>query len=173
MNKKELRYKYRIIRKNISNKTIKDNIIYNKVINNKYVLNNDIVLIYVSNNEEVDTINIINHLLKAKKVAVPKIEEGIMNFYFINSIDELKPGYFNILEPTTNKKVLSFKNTICITPGICFSHSKYRIGYGKGFYDKFFSNNNVYKIGLCYKECFIKDKINDKYDVKVDEVITD
>ena len=33
--------------------------------------------------------------------------------------------------------------------------------------------NNVYKIGLCYKECLINEVFNDKYDIKVDEVITD
>lgn len=171
--KNELRIKYRLLRKNISNKNHKDNLIYNKVIKNKHILNSDIALIYVSNYEEIDTINIINYLLKTKKVAVPKIEENIMNFYYINSINELKPGYFNILEPTTNNKVISFNNCVCITPGICFSHSNYRIGYGKGFYDKFFSNNDIYKIGLCYKECYIKEDFNDKYDIKVDEVITD
>lgn len=173
MRKEELRQKYRTIRKDISNKDYKDNIIYTKVINNTYVLKSDIVLIYVSNKEEVDTINIINYLLKTKKVAVPKIEDGIMNFYFINSINDLKQGYFNILEPTTTKQVMSYNNTVCITPGICFSHSKYRIGYGKGFYDKFFDKFNIYKIGLCYKDCYIDIEFNNKYDIKVDEVITD
>lgn len=173
MNKKELREKYRLIRKNIKNKEYLDNIIVNKVLNNKNILKSDIVLIYVSNNEEIDTLNIINHLLKTKKVAVPKIEDGVMNFYFIKSLDDLEKGYFNILEPTTKEKVLNFDNSVCITPGVCYSWSKYRIGYGKGFYDKFFSKNKVYKIGLCYKKCYIKEEFNDKYDIKVDEVITD
>ena len=96
-----------------------------------------------------------------------------MNFYFINSINDLKLGYFNILEPTTTKQVMSYNNAVCITPGICFSHSKYRIGYGKGFYDKFFDKFNIYKIGLCYKDCYIDIEFNNKYDIKVDEVITD
>ena len=173
MNKEELRRKYRFIRKNISKKELKDNIIYNKIINNENILNCDIVLIYVSNSEEINTLNIINRLLNTKKVAVPKIENNQMNFYFIKSLNELEKGYFNILEPTTKNKVSNFNNTVCITPGICYSYSKYRIGYGKGFYDRFFNENNVYKIGLCYKECLINEVFNDKYDIKVDEVIND
>ena len=86
---------------------------------------------------------------------------------------ELKKGYFNILEPTTKAKLLNFKNAVCITPGICFSNSKYRIGYGKGFYDKFLNENDIYKIGLCYKECLINEVFNDIYDIKMNEVITD
>lgn len=173
MNKKELRDKYRLIRKNIKNKEYLDNIIFKKAITNDNILKSDIILIYVSTDEEIDTLNIISHLLKTKKVAVPKIEDGVMNFYFIKSLDDLEKGYFNILEPTTKEKVQSFNNSVCITPGICYSHSKYRIGYGKGFYDKFFNKNNIYKIGLCYKKCYIKEEFNDEYDIKVDEVITD
>lgn len=173
MKKEKLRKIYRLIRKNIDNKDLKDKTIYQKIINNKYVLESDLVLIYVSNDEEINTLNIIDHLLNTKLVAVPKIEDGQMNFYFIKSLNELKKGYFNILEPTTKNKVMNFNNAVCITPGICYSYSKYRIGYGKGFYDRFFNKNNVYKIGLCYKECLTNEIFNDEYDIKVDEIITD
>lgn len=171
MNKNELRKVYHLKRKNIENKNIKDKNIYNKVIQDEYILKSDLILIYVSNNEEVDTLNIINYFLSFKKVAVPRIDNNIMNFYIINSLDELKKGYFNILEPITNNKVLSYDNSICITPGICFDKNGYRVGYGKGFYDKFFFKNNIYKIGLCYSECIVENIITDKYDIKVDKVI--
>lgn len=67
MNKKELRDKYRLIRKNIKNKEYLDNIIFKKAIINDNILKSDIILIYVSTDEEIDTLNIINHLLKTKK----------------------------------------------------------------------------------------------------------
>jgi 5-formyltetrahydrofolate cyclo-ligase len=69
--------------------------------------------------------------------------------------------------------VCEFNNSVCITPGICFDKYGYRIGYGKGFYDKFFYNHDVFKIGLCYQECLV-DKIEvDDYDIAVDKIITD
>lgn len=171
--KKELRSKYLLIRKNIPNRYKLDEIIYQKVINHPKVKQSKTILIYVSFNYEVDTIKIIEYLLKYKEVAVPKIENNKMNFYLINSLSELSFGTFNILEPTTKKVLTDFSNTICITPGICFSKDKYRLGYGKGYYDRFIKENHLYQIGLCYQACLLDKIPHDYYDQKVDEIITD
>lgn len=170
--KEELRKKYLDIRNNISNRQDKDNIIYNKIINNMKVKNADTILIYVSTKSEVNTINLIKYFLRDKKVAVPKIIDVEMIFYYINSLNDLELGYFNILEPITNKEVTDFSKSISITPGICFSVDGYRIGYGKGFYDRFYMKNDVYKIGLCYQECLVNDFEHDSFDINVDEVIS-
>ncbi len=171
--KNELRKQYILKRKSIANKEEKNKIIFQKVINNLEVINCSTILIYVSFNDEVDTLNLIKYFLSFKKVAVPKIVNNMMEFYYINSLNDLKEGTYNILEPTTNKKVTNFDNTICITPGICFNKSGYRIGYGKGYYDKFFSKHQVYSIGLCYHECLINDSFANFYDKKVNKVISD
>lgn len=171
--KNELRKKYLKIREVITEKNYKDEIIYNKIINNQKVKDSKLILIYVSTNYEVDTLKLINYFLKTKIVAVPKIINNIMYFCYINSINDLEKGYFNILEPTNNNIVTDFSNSVSITPGICFSKDGDRIGYGKGFYDRFYKKNNVYSIGICYKECLV-DKIKiDIYDQKIDEVISD
>lgn len=172
MNKNELRKFYKIVRKNIQNKEEQNSIILNKVIANKKVLDSSTLLIYVSFNDEVDTINIIKYFLGKKKIAVPKIEDNTMNFYYINSLNDLKPGYFNILEPATNLKVETFTNTTCIVPAICYDSNNYRIGYGKGFYDKFLANKNIYTIGISYKETLINKIPIDKYDINLNEVIS-
>lgn len=170
--KQELRKKYLSIRNNIKDKDIKDNIIYNRIISDIDILNKDLILIYVSYNSEVDTLKIINYFLDKKKVAVPRIDNGIMNFYYINNIDDLKIGYFGILEPISNNIVKDFSNCVSITPGICFDKFGNRVGYGKGFYDKFYYKYDVFKIGLCYKECLL-DRIDiDIYDIAVDKIIT-
>ena len=171
--KQELREKYLNVRKNIVNRNIKDKIIYNKVIKDEEIIKCDLILIYVSYNYEVDTINIIKDFINKKKIAVPRIDNGIMNFYYINSMDELKKGYFGILEPISNNIVKDYTNCVSITPGICFDKNGYRVGYGKGYYDKFYYNHDVFKIGLCYKECLIDKIYNDIYDIPVDKVITE
>ena len=125
----------------------------------------------VSFNNEVDTLNIIKYFLKKKKIAVPKINSDEMDFYYIESLKDLSQGSFNILEPTTNNKVTNFNNSICIVPGLCFDKENYRLGYAKGYYDKFLSNKNIYTIGLSYKETIIKKLPIDKYDIKLDKVI--
>ena len=103
--KKLLRSKYKEIRRSIVDKEDRNNIIFNRVINNTKVIDADTLLLYVSNKEEVDTINIIKYFIDKKKIGVPRIDNGIMNFYYINSLDELMEGYFGILEPTSNNKI--------------------------------------------------------------------
>lgn len=163
-----------MIRNNILERDIKNEIIFDKVINNELVKKAKLILIYVSFNREVDTLKLIEYFLTNNYlVAVPKIENNIMNFYYIDSLDKLVKGYYDILEPVTKDMVKDFNDAACITPGICFSKNGYRIGYGKGFYDQFFLNHNVYSIGLCYKECLLDNIPNESHDQKVSEVITD
>ena len=104
--KKLLRSKYKEIRRSIIDKEDRNNIIFNRVINNTKVIDADTLLLYVSNEEEVDTINIIKYFINKKKIGVPRIDNGIMNFYYINSLDELMEGYFGILEPISNNKIV-------------------------------------------------------------------
>ena len=63
---------------------------------------------------------------------------------------------------------------IVITPGIVFSKDNYRIGYGGGYYDKFFANKDVtaLKIGLCFNEQIIEEVPTNKYDIPVDYIIS-
>ena len=72
---------------------------------------------------------------------------------------------------TSNDKVTS-NNCVCIVPGICFDKNGYRIGYGKGYYDKYLSNKSIYKIGICFKECLIDNMPHDLYDIKVDLIVS-
>ena len=173
MKKEFLRKKYKEKRDNIKNKITKDNLIYQKVINNKDILCSKTLLIYISINSEVDTIKIINYFLNTKNIAVPKIIDNNIFFCYVTNLNELTSGKYNIPEPTNENIVTDFDNAICIVPGICYDKENYRIGYGKGYYDRFLSKNKIKTIGLCYKECMIEKIDNDKYDYKIDEVITD
>lgn len=173
MDKKSMREKYKIIRKTIQKKSFKDYLIFLNVIKDIDILDKETILIYVSMTDEIDTLKIIKHFLKEKRVAVPKIENNSINFYYINDLSDLSVGYSLIMEPTTNDKVIDFSNCVCITPGICFDYNNYRIGYGKGFYDRFFKDNDVYSVGLCYKECLVRKIDINRYDIPVKKIITD
>ena len=174
MNKQILRNKYLKIRKNINNKKEIDDIIFNKVISLKEYKESNLVLTYVSLKDEVDTFKLIEYSLKiGKKVAVPKCEGDIIKFYLISNLTDLKKGKFNILEPTTNKLVTNFENSICIVPGIAFDKNNNRIGYGRGFYDKFLQNYNGIKIGLVYSECICERIDMEKTDIKMDKIVCD
>lgn len=171
--KKDLRKEYIKVRESIPNRILLDDIITNKVLTNSKVLTSDTILIYVSYKSEVSTLKLIKELLKTKKVAVPKVEGKIMNFYYINSFSDLTLGYHGILEPSPMRPVKDYSSAICITPGLCFSSDGYRLGYGGGYYDKFLEEHPVYTIGLAYHKCLIKRLPHEPHDKKIDEIITD
>ncbi len=83
-------------------------------------------------------------------------------------------GYKKIKEPKFNmcRKINKNRIDAVIVPGLLFSPKGYRIGYGKGFYDRFMHKMHFLKVGITY-DFLITDKIkNDTFDVPVDIVIT-
>lgn len=178
--KNELRKKYRTIRKNMKpdEKRIKDGKIYNAIINSKFYKNAETIICFISNSLEVDTHRLINKAIKdGKKVAVPKCinENGIMRFYYIKSMNDLEIGKFNLLEPCINrcKRLKNYKNSICIVPGFSFDPQGYRLGYGKGYYDRFLSKYNEIKIGICYNNCVSNKLPHGRFDVCVNYLFTE
>ena len=118
----------------------------------------DTVLTYVSTEIEVDTRCIISAALaNGKRVAVPRCVPGTreMEFYYINGLDDLSPGAFGVLEPLPDScEILTdFTQGICIVPGLCFDAMGFRLGYGKGYYDRFLSGFSGVTVGLCYVDC--------------------
>lgn len=138
----------------------------------------NVIFTYVSKDIEVNTINIIQKALKdGKKVAVPKCitENRAMEFYYIDSLDDLETGTFGVLEPIVSKcvKVTDLSNGICIVPGFCFDSLGYRLGYGKGYYDRFLPRFHGTTVGLCYSCCITKELPHGYFDKPVNLLITD
>ena len=169
MDKNDLRKKYLNIR---ANSKYDVSTIHNKLFSLQEFKNAETVFTYVSVGNEIDTYEIIKKCFElGKKVAIPKCIGDNLEFYYINSINDLKEGSFNIPEPTTNIKATNFQNSICITPGVVFDRKGFRIGYGKGFYDRFFKAYTGYKIGLCTRDCVITELSAQPHDIAVDIVI--
>jgi len=175
--KQELRKKAREKRRQICNKKECDYSICEKLCSLELYKKSEIVLIYVSLDDEVETDEIIKCALSnGKKVAVPfcRNNMGNMDFYLIDSLCDLKIGSFNIREPDINscRKLCFFENSVIVVPGLCFDKSGNRLGFGKGYYDRFLAKHNFTTIGLCYDEQLVECVPTDKYDRKVDYIIT-
>ena len=103
-------------------------------------------------------------------------EKKLMNISRLRKFTDLESGYFGVLEPSNDSIEIVDPNILdlVITPGLIFNDKGYRIGYGAGFYDKFFSSlkNDPIKIGICFEEQ-IMDFENDDYDIPVDLIIND
>ena len=146
----------------------------------------DIMLIYVSTKFEISTSSVISRALENKKaVACPISNTGdhTLSFKIINSVEELNPGSYNIFEPpATNLDSGDFAASvdytrpplaICVVPCLSYDSHGYRIGYGKGYYDRFLSSFEGTKIGLCYSEFKTSKLPSGRYDVKLDVIITE
>ena len=137
-----------------------------------------LILIYVSTDIEVDTHAIIlNALSKGKKVAVPRCLEGTrkIDFYLINSLDDLLPGTFDVPEPDpqTSEKLSDFNGALCVVPALVYDSAGYRIGFGKGYFDRFLTATNVNTIGITYDACLFDIVPRGKYDKRVNMIITE
>ena len=175
MNKDELRKKYLNIRHNIVNKDIKTHNIIYKLINLDEFKKANIIGIYYSTGDEVNTKEFIDYLINSgKTVCIPKvIDSSNMEFYEIKNRFNLKKSNFNIYEPTTTSIINPVDIDLIIVPGVVFSKSLYRIGYGMGYYDRYLLKTNAYKVGITFKETLVDELPHDEYDVKMDCVIAD
>ncbi len=136
------------------------------------------VLCYVSTEIEVDTEDIINCLLEqGKVVSAPKIRdnEGNMDFYEITSLSQTQKSTFGVKEPTVEKcqKLVEFSGSVCILPALAFDKNGYRLGYGKGCYDRFLSSYSGLKIGICYESCIFDILPKGEFDIAADVVVTE
>lgn len=177
--KDELRKKYKILRVNMSEneRAFCDTKIFEYLINLYQYRNAKTILTYISIDIEVDTRLLIKKALDdGKYVAVPKCTDDCgMDFYFINSTDDLEKSSFGLIEPKTDKcrKVKNYKDCLCIVPGMSFDVSGYRIGYGKGYYDRFLSEFTGTTAGICYSNCVQWKLPRGFYDKSVDILVTD
>ena len=136
------------------------------------------LLVFVSTPIEVDTSAIINKAFAdGKRVAVPKCRDkhGQMDFYYIESKDSLKSGAYSIMEPDEEicDKVTDLSEGLCIVPGLCFDLQGFRLGFGKGYYDRFLDVFGGVTVGLCYSRYIEKELPKGIFDKSVDVLVTE
>lgn len=135
------------------------------------------IMIYVSTSIEVDTYKIIENALKdGKQIAVPRCipQTRQMEFHYITSIEQLTPGSFSVLEPPEHYPIVSdFTGALMLVPGFLFDCFGYRLGYGKGYYDRYMSRYNGAAVGLCYSEELRSHMYHGRYDRAVDAIVSE
>ena len=175
MNKSKLRKKYIEIRKGIIDKEKKSLEILRKITSLEEYKKSKVIALYYSLSSEVDTINLINYSLENKKIVLlPKVLGEDMVFYEIKSLDGLKKSSFGVMEAENgieyNKELID----LVIVPGVCFDKHLNRIGFGKGYYDKYLEGYNGLTIGICFEEQMSEENIEvDKNDVQLKYIITE
>ncbi|MED9989227.1 MAG: 5-formyltetrahydrofolate cyclo-ligase [Coprococcus sp.] len=131
------------------------------------------LLIYVSQDNEVDTIEIIEQALTDDKiVAVPKVYGDHMHFHRIHGMSDLKVGAYGILEPV-GCDMLHPTEGILIVPGIVFDKNGHRIGYGGGYYDRYMKlHPELTAVAFAYDYQVLPEISCESFDERPDQLLT-
>lgn len=142
----------------------------------------DTILIYISYQSEVDTTDLVNRTMTdRKRVFAPKVFGETMEFYQITGTGDLQEGYKGIREPVSGRLFdveSDTGHTLMLMPGAVFDEKCRRIGYGKGFYDRYLKRMSetgisVHTLALCF-ECQVLPEIPaEKHDVRPQMILTE
>ncbi len=147
----------------------------------KFIDDHENIFSYVSFGSETNIAEILSEILKQKKnLFVPYIDKEDKKMYLCKIEDlnkDLERGYYGIPEPKNNLRIPINNDIIdlVISPGVAFTKEKYRIGYGGGYYDRFFAslNSNPLVVALAYDFQILPELPIDSFDIPVDMIITE
>lgn len=168
--KDQLRYKYKIKRRYFqhSAREVADGAIADALLN--AFKNYDGFFVYYSYGSEADTHALINRLINAgKRVYLPRVEgQALKAVRYFGDSTGLKKNFYGILEP--QGKAEDIKNVqVCITPLLAVNSSGYRLGYGGGYYDRFFAAApNILKVGMGYFLQYTDEFVQEERDEPLD-----
>ena len=181
--KKRMRQAYKAVRESLlpEDKARFDACIEEALLDSMSVRYSGKILAYASLAGEVETTEFCRKVLACgRELYLPKCYPGgILRFFAVGSLEDLQKGAFGVLEPEERVEkayVPSLqKPDLCLVPGICFDVYGYRIGYGKGYYDRFLANFTGVSMGLAYEACVCRDAlpIEKRTDKPVDFIVTE
>lgn len=156
-------------------------LVTDRILNHEWFYQAEYILLFASYGSEISTDAILQEALKkGKKVYMPRVEGDTMEFYRIASKEDLASGYKGILEPDGMSDKFVYTETfkqnpdtmLMIMPGAAFDPKRNRIGYGKGFYDKYLADKpDLHTIAIGF-DCQMVESIDaDENDIKPMQVI--
>ena len=176
MNKSNIRKKILYLRKKNYSKNLSIN--FSKFLKflEKNNIKSKIIGGYYPFNYELDILNILEMLEKKRYVlSLPSVgKNNTMNFYQWSLKDPLKINKYGIPETTSKKKI---NPGVLLIPLVAFDNQLNRLGYGGGYYDRYISklqdNDKIIKIGIGFSFQKVKSLTINKYDKKLDFIITE
>lgn len=135
------------------------------------------VLLYFPINNELSPLPLFEIAKKMNKiVAFPACDKESKTLIFrrIERLSCLKPSIFGIMEPDESAETIEpDEQTLCVVPALLFSLEGDRLGYGKGYYDRFLKDFRGISAGFSYSELVCESLPHDSHDIKLDMLITE
>ena len=137
----------------------------------------DTVLLYSPIGSEIDLTHVAEEAIeRGKRVAYPvcNIDDCTLTFRYVERLSDLASGSYSINEPQNNAEEFGGEeNSICIVPALSFDKGGFRIGYGKGYYDRFLRSFKGTAIGAVYSELMSEELPRGFYDLAVGVIVTE
>jgi len=140
-------------------------------------INSDYVGSYVDYNFELSTNSLNKYLIEKNiNICLPKInsQSKEINFFKFSTGTKLIKNKYNILEPEVTNEIIFPK--LVLVPLLAFNESGFRLGYGGGFYDKYFSSQeekDIIKVGLGFSFQKVNEIPIENHDQKLDWILTE
>lgn len=133
---------------------------------------------YISMNKrkEVNTYPLIKDILSAEKklvVPVTNFDSMSLSHVHLTHLEELHPNKWGVPEPTGREEIAPHELDLVVVPMAGGDLSRNRMGYGKGFYDRFLNRVTCPKIGLVFEDCVVDQIPVESFDIPMDLLITD
>ncbi|MFN3654819.1 MAG: 5-formyltetrahydrofolate cyclo-ligase [Candidatus Nitrosotenuis sp.] len=128
---------------------------------------------YYSIGSEVRTHDILQDILSnGKTLALPRVEDNHLVFCNVSRFEDLEKGEFGVMEPKQNCPQINEFDVILV-PAIAMTKGGQRLGYGKGFYDRFLADTKSTTIALIYSKFVVKNIPFSEDDVRIRLVVTE
>lgn len=175
MNKQELRRTIRERKRAMTEEEIveRSNALAEKFYNSPAYQAASTIYGYLPYNQEVRTVPMLQRALdEGKRVAVPKVYGEEMRFIYLEDLTQVSKGYAGIPEPIADAPVAEDQRALVLMPGLAFDPQGHRIGYGRGFYDRFLAQEPHHPtLALCYEFQMQAHLDTEEFDIPVDTVL--
>ncbi len=135
-----------------------------------------LLLAYVDAKREVETRPLMRKAWQdGKRVAVPRVDgNGVMHYYNIESLDDLEPGSFGIMEPKKGCSLCETEAGLMLMPGVAFDEHCHRVGYGGGYYDRYLERHpELIHIALAFEFQIFPEVPFEEHDILPQMIVTE
>jgi len=152
-----------------------DHEVYAQALNNQELVNAKAVYAYMALSWETGTTELLEYFWNREiKVAFPRVMGSEMEFFEVNSSEDLELGTFRIMEPKEHCRIVDWPEAVIMVPGIAFTRDGKRLGKGGGYYDKYLDKYPGHKtVAFAYEFQMVPELPADIHDQPVDFVITE
>jgi 5-formyltetrahydrofolate cyclo-ligase len=114
-------------------------------------------------------------LAEGKRLVYPRVRGALLEFVEVGALDELAPGAFGVGEPTGGGVMILDDLDVLVVPGVAFDDDGFRLGYGKGYYDRALAGcaARLERVGFAYEFQVVAELPADHHDCRLTQLVTE